>query len=914
MDDKKLKDLENLEVDELDDELLEDEEDDEFVSDGSYIHGKIKEINISTEMKTSFLNYSMSFIVSRALPDVRDGLKPVQRRIIYGMNDLGMYSNTAHKKSARIVGEVIGKYHPHGDSSVYEAMVRMAQNFSLRYPLVDGHGNFGSVDGDGAAAMRYTEARMSKIAMELVRDLDKDTVDFKDNYDATEREPAVMPARYPNLLVNGASGIAVGMATNIPPHNLNEVIDGLIAYMDNKEITVGELMEHIKGPDFPTGGQILGPVGLRQAYETGNGPIIMRAKSEIIEARQGKRNTIIITEIPYQVNKSRLIERIAEIAKEKIVDGITDLRDESNRKGMRIVIEMRRDVNPHVMLNNLYKYTQLQSSFSINMISLVDNVPMILGLKDMLRYYLEHQIEVIQRKTAYELRRAEERKHILEGLIIALENIDAIIELIKSSKTTEIARDALMETYALTEIQARAILDMTLRRLTGIEIEKVAEENIMLGEKIVEYKAILESETLKHDIIKSDLLEVKEKHGNDRRSEMALDVPLDIDDEDLIKEEDVIITVTNKGYVKRMTLDEYKTQNRGGVGITSIRVGDADFVEHIQMTNTHTYHLFFTNLGRVYKVKGYEIPEGSRQSKGLPINNILPFEENESLVALTTVENFDDEKYLFFTTAKGIVKRTRVDAFKNIRRNGIIAVNLKEGDELFSVRVTDGTMHILLGASNGKAIRFRETDVRAMGRNASGVFGMNLDEEDEIVGMTFIHDDEEEILVVTEKGFGKRSFASEYRLQKRGGKGVKALNVTERNGKLKALRSVTPNEEVIVVSNRGMVIRMEVAQISQTRRATQGVRLINLKGNQQVATLAIVPSEDEEDTFENIEHIEQVENDEIIEQVEEIKENIVEDLLVEEEQPLEEDEVEETEESSKDEGKKKLYPKDLFDL
>ncbi|MGI6360086.1 MAG: DNA gyrase subunit A [Acholeplasmatales bacterium] len=895
--------------DDLKDEILEEHEDeheheheDLFSEENKeYIHGKIKEINISTEMKISFLNYSMSVIVSRALPDVRDGLKPVQRRIVYSMNELSMFPNTAHKKSARITGEVMGKYHPHGDSSIYDAMVRMAQPFSYRYPLVDGHGNFGSVDGDGAAAMRYTEARMSKIATELVRDIDKETVDFQDNYDATEKEPIVLPSRYPNLLVNGASGIAVGMATNIPPHNLSEVIDGTLAYMDNREITTLELMNYIKGPDFPTGGIILGPEGLRSAYETGNGTVIMRAKCDIIEGKK-HRNAIIVTEIPYQVNKSRLIDRIAEIAKNKIVDGIVDLRDESNRKGMRIVIELRKDVNPHVMLNNLYKYTQLQSSFPINMISLVDKEPKTLGLKEMIMHYVNHQMEVIQRRTNFELKKALERKHILEGLVIALENIDRVIEIIRGSESGEVARISLIEEFNLTDIQARAILDMTLRRLTGMEIDKVKEENIFLGERIKEYREILKSDILKQNIIKDELLEIKDKYGDKRMSEMALHIPLDIDDEDLIPEEDVIITVTNKGYVKRMTLDEYKLQNRGGVGVTSIKMQDSDFVEHIQMTNTHTYHLFFTNKGRVYKIKGYDIPEGSRQSRGLPINNLLSLDSDEYMVALTTVDDFtDDDKYLFFTTKKGIVKRTKVSLFQNIRVSGIIAITLKEDDELYGVRVTDGNTEILLGASNGKAIRFKETDVRSMGRTASGVRGMNIENKEEIIGMTYIYGDEEEILVVTEKGFGKRSFANEYRLQSRGGKGVKALNVTKKNGKLCALRSVTDEEDVIIVSDRGMVIRMNVAQISRTRRATQGVRLINLRGNQNVVTLAVVPHEDE--TEEVIEKVIQ----ETLPLEEVIKEEVVDEDILDEE-------VEEEELDDEDSEAEVKYPKTLFDI
>lgn len=810
-----------------------------------YIHGKIKELNIATEMKTSFLNYAMSVIVSRALPDVRDGLKPVQRRILYAMNDLGMYADRQHKKSARIVGEVIGKYHPHGDSSVYEAMVRMAQDFNYRYPLVDGHGNFGSVDGDGAAAMRYTEARMSKIAMELVRDIEKETVNFGDNYDGSEHEPLVMPSRYPNLLVNGATGIAVGMATNIPPHNLGEVIDGIQALMDNPDLTDIDLMDYVKGPDFPTGGQILGLGGLRQAYTTGRGTITIRAVTEIIEGKGGK-NTIIVKQIPYQVNKTRLIERIAEIAKEKMVEGITDLRDESNRKGMRIVIELRKDVNPHVMLNNLYKLTEMQSNFSINMIALVGNQPKTITLKESLYYYIQHQIEVIQRRTIYDLRKAEERKHILEGLVIALENIDAVIELIKQSKDGDTAKAALMQNYPLDDIQARAILDMRLQRLTGLEIEKIREEDLDLATKIADYKDIIASDIRKHQIIKQELQEIKDKYNDPRMSSISLhDNDLNIENEDLIPVEDVIITVTHNGYIKRMSMDEYKAQNRGGVGINSIKMHDDDFVEHIQMTNTHYYHLFFTNKGRVYKIKGYRIPEGSRQSKGLPIVNLLQFDKDETLVTFTQVQNFEDENaFLFFTTKKGVVKRTPISEYQNIRTNGIIALNLREDDELLAVKLTDGKSHIILGASNGKAIRFDENDVRSMGRTATGVRGMELEDTEEIVGMTYVESDEEEILVVTEKGYGKRSLADEYRLQIRGGKGVKALNVTEKNGALRALRRVTPDEDVIIVTDRGMVIRTHIVQIAQTRRATQGVRIMSLKDDQSVVTLAVVPHEE----------------------------------------------------------------------
>lgn len=806
--------------------------------------GFVKEINISTEMKTSFLNYAMSVIVSRALPDIRDGLKPVQRRILYAMNDLGMGSDKAHKKSARIVGEVIGKYHPHGDSSVYEAMVRMAQPFSYRMPLIDGHGNFGSVDGDGAAAMRYTEARMSKLAGELVRDLEKNTVNFIDNYDGSEHEPSVLPARYPNLLVNGSTGIAVGMATNIPPHNLGEVIEGLLAYMDNEEITNTELMEFIQGPDFPTGGQILGLTGLRQAYETGKGIIAVRATAEIISHKN--RNSIIVTAIPYQVNKTTLIERIADIAKDKIVEGITDLRDESNRKGMRIVIELRRDVNPHVMLNNLYKYTQLQQSFGINMIALVNGQPKMVTLKDTLKYYLEHQIEVIQRRTIYDLEKAEARQHILDGLTIALHDIDRAIEIIKQSKTGEEAREALIAEYNFSDIQSRAILDMRLQRLTGLEIEKIENELQELIIKIADFKEIIESHERKIGIIKEELSEIKQTYSTPRMSEINLHEDLSIENEDLIPVEDVIITVTNNGYIKRMKVDHYKTQNRGGVGMSGIKVHEDDYVEHILMTSTHDYHLFFTNKGRVYKIKGYQIPEGSRQSKGLPIVNLLDFDKDEKLASFTNVKDFEsDEEYLTFVTKKGIVKRTKICDYQNIRTNGIIAINLREDDELMSVRLTDGNQEIILGASNGKAIRFAETDVRFMGRTASGVRGMSIGPDDEVVGVAVVDNDQQEILVITEKGFGKRTIVAEYRRQIRGGKGVKTVNVTEKNGRLSTLRTVSNDQDLIVVSDKGVVIRTHVDQISQTKRATQGVRIIRLRPDHKVSTIALIPKQEE---------------------------------------------------------------------
>ena len=815
--------------------------------------GNVKEINISSEMKTSFLNYAMSVIVSRALPDIRDGLKPVQRRILYAMNDLGMTADKPHKKSARIVGEVIGKYHPHGDSSVYDAMVRMAQPFSYRMPLIDGHGNFGSVDGDGAAAMRYTEARMSKIAGELVRDLEKNTVDFVDNYDGQEKEPSVLPSRYPNLLVNGSTGIAVGMATNIPPHNLGEVIDGTLAYIDNENITISELMEHIKGPDFPTGGQILGLTGLRQAYETGKGIIANRATAEIVTHKN--RNAIIVTAIPYQVNKTTLIERIADIAKEKIVEGITDLRDESNRKGMRIVIELKRDVNPHVMLNNLYKFTQLQQSFGINMIALVNGQPQMVTLRDMIKYYIEHQVVVVQRRTVYDLEKAEAREHILEGLLIALHDIDHAIEIIKAAKTGDEAKEALIFNYKLTDIQARAILDMRLQRLTGLEIEKIELEAQDLAVKIKDYKEIIGSHERKMDIIRKELAEIKALYNEPRQSEINLHEDLSIENEDLIPVEDVIITITNNGYIKRMKVDHYKTQNRGGVGMSGIKVHEDDYVEHILMTSTHDYHLFFTNKGRVYKIKGYQIPEGSRQSKGLPIVNLLQFDKEETLASFTNVKNFEaQDEYLTFVTKKGVVKRTPISDYQNIRTNGIIAINLREEDELLNVTLTNGQKHIILGASNGKAIRFQETDVRSMGRTASGVRGMNIGTKDEVVGVAIVDNNEQDILVITEKGFGKRTIVDEYRCQIRGGKGVKTVNVTEKNGRLSTLRTVSDEEDLIVVSDKGVVIRTHVDQISQTKRATQGVRIIRLRPDHKVSTIALVPRQEEDEEIVLEEH------------------------------------------------------------
>ena len=806
----------------------------------NYKVDKVKEINITNEMKTSFLNYAMSVIVSRALPDVRDGLKPVQRRVLFAMNDLGMTAEKAHKKSARIVGEVVGKYHPHGESSVYDAMVRMAQPFSYRAQLVDGHGNFGSIDGDGAAAMRYTEARLSKIAGQLVRDIEKNTVDFMDNYDGSESAPKVLPSRYPNLLVNGSTGIAVGMATNIPPHNLGEVIEGLIAYLENPEISITELMNYIKGPDFPTGGEIMGQSGLIKAYETGRGSIINRAKTEIIE--QNNRSSIIISAIPFQVNKTNLIEKIATLVKDKVIEGITDLRDESNRKGMRIVIELKKDANALVTLNNLYKHTQLQQSFSFNMIALDNGQPKLLNLKDILRLYLKHQVEVVLRRTKYDLDKSKKRQHLLLGLSKVLEDIDNAITLIKKSKTSEEAKGKLKQEYSLDDVQAKAILETRLQKLTGLEIEKINKELADLSNKIKHYNEIIESDGIKKEIIREELEEIKQKHANERTSLINLTDDLNIDNEDLIPVEDVIVTITNGGYIKRMNVDQYKIQNRGGVGVSGIKVHNDDFVEHIEMTSTHDFHLFFTNKGRVYKIKGYQIPLGSRHSKGLPLVNLLSLDSDEKLASMTCIKNFDEEEqYITFVTSKGIVKRTQAAEYKNIRQNGIIAINLKENDELINVQITNGKKDLILGASNGKAIRFEEVQIRATGRTSMGVRGMNVAAHESVVGAAFAENENQEVLVITEKGYGKRTEVSEYRNQNRGGKGVKTLQVKEKNGNLKNLKIVDDSKDLIVVTDKGVVIRTRINQIASLKRVTQGVKIIRLKGEQKVSTIAVVP-------------------------------------------------------------------------
>lgn len=806
------------------------------------LHSQVKEIDISTEMRTSFLDYAMSIIVSRALPDVRDGLKPVHRRILFAMSELGMSPDKPHKKSARIVGEVIGKYHPHGDTAVYETMVRMAQDFSLRYMLVDGHGNFGSIDGDMAAAMRYTEARLSKIAMELLRDINRETIDYKPNYDGEEHEPVVLPSRFPNLLVNGSSGIAVGMATNIPPHNLREVIEGIQMMIENPDITPLELMQAIKGPDFPTAGFILGREGIRQAYQTGRGSVTMRART-VIEENNNKAR-IIVNELPYQVNKARLVEKIAELVREKKIDGITDLRDESDRNGMRVVIELRRDVNPHVVLNNLFKHTAMQSNFGIIMLALVNGEPRVLNLREMLHYYLKHQQEVIRRRTEFDLRKAEARAHILEGLRIALDHLDQVIALIRASRTTEEAREGLMTTFNLSLDQAQAILDMRLQRLTGLEREKIEAEYAELMKKIAELKAILADEKLILAIISEELNEIKEKFGDERRSEITVGEE-SIEDEDLIPREDVVITITHTGYIKRLPVTTYRNQKRGGRGIVGMDTKDNDFVEHLFVTNTHHYLMFFTNKGKVYRLKAYEIPDLSRTARGTPIINLIQIEQGETVNAVIPVESFETEQYLFFATKQGVVKKTPIDDYSNIRKGGLIAINLREDDDLIGVKLTDGNQGIIMGTKLGMSIHFPEQDVRSMGRSATGVKGIHLDPEDTVIDMDVVHEDNS-VLIVTTKGFGKRTPVSEYRIQSRGGKGIKTLNVTDKNGPIVGLKVVQNDEDLMIITASGTVIRTSMDGISMMGRNTQGVRLINIREDDEVGTLARVQKNEEQ--------------------------------------------------------------------
>jgi len=815
----------------------------------------IKDRDIGTEMRDSFMDYAMSIIVSRALPDVRDGLKPVHRRILYAMSELGMSPDKPHKKSARIVGEVIGKYHPHGDSAVYESMVRMAQDFSMRYPLVDGHGNFGSIDGDMAAAMRYTEARLSKMAMELLRDINKETIDFAPNYDGEEQEPVVLPARFPNLLVNGVTGIAVGMATNIPPHNLNEVIDGAQALIRNPDITPLELMEYVKGPDFPTAGFVMGRHGIRQAYLTGRGSVTMRARA-LIEENGGKAR-IIVHELPYQVIKARLIEKIAELVREKKIDGITDLRDESDRNGMRIVIELRRDVNPSVVLNNLYKQTQLQSNFGINMLALVNGEPKTLNLREMLYHYIQHQIEVIRRRTEFELKKAEARAHILEGLRIALDHLDEVIALIRASQTADEAREGLISRFSLTHEQAQAILDMRLQRLTGLERDKIEAEYEELMRKIAEYKAILADEQLVLDIISTELEELKERFGDERRTEITASDE-EILDEDLIPREDVIISITHSGYIKRLPVTTYRSQKRGGRGVVGMDTKDDDFVEHLFVSNTHHFLLFFSNKGKVYRLKAYEIPDLSRTARGTPIINLIQIEQGETINAVIPVQEFNSDQYLFFSTRQGVVKKTPLDDYINIRKVGLIAISLREDDDLIGVKLTDGNQEIIMGTAEGMSIRFSEQDVRSMGRSATGVKGIQLDETDKVIDMDVVADDRD-VLIVTSKGYGKRTPMNEYRIQNRGGKGIKTLNVTEKNGPIVSLKVVENDEDLMIMTALGTLIRTSMEGISTMGRNTQGVRLIHTREDDTVATVTRV-ARSEENNDEELEETEIVQD------------------------------------------------------
>lgn len=809
----------------------------------------IQEVNLTSEMKTSFIDYAMSVIVARALPDVRDGLKPVHRRILYGMSELGVTPDKPHKKSARIVGDVMGKYHPHGDSAIYESMVRMAQPFSYRYMLVDGHGNFGSVDGDGAAAMRYTEARMSKLALEMLRDINKNTVDFVSNYDDTEREPEVLPARFPNLLVNGTTGIAVGMATNIPPHNLREVTAAIELMMANPDVTTNELMEVLPGPDFPTGGLVMGKSGIRRAYETGKGSITVRAKVEITEMPNGKER-ILVTELPYMVNKAKLIERISELHRDKRIEGITDLRDESSREGMRIVIDVRRDVSASVILNNLYKMTALQSSFGFNMLAIEKGVPKILSLKEILANYIEHQQEVVTRRTRFDKEKAEARAHILEGLRIALDHIDEIIAIIRGSNTDDEAKTTMMDRFKLSDRQAQAILDMRLRRLTGLERGKIESEYQELLKLIEDLKDILARPERVLEIILTELKDIATRFGDDRRTELLVGEVLSLEDEDLIEEDEVVITLTNNGYIKRVSNSEFRAQRRGGRGVQGMGVHDEDFVKTLVSCSTHDTLLFFTNMGKVFKAKGYEIPEYGRAAKGIPVINLLGIDSNEQIQTIIAVNGGPTSgRFLFFCTRLGIVKRTSVDAFANIRSNGLIAIGLKDGDELVSVLETDGESNIIIGTHTGYSVTFAEAAVRDMGRTAAGVRGIRLRDEDYVVGVAPITP-EKEVLVVTENGYGKRTSGSEYPVKGRGGKGIKTANITAKNGPLAGLTTVDGDEDIMVITDKGVIIRFNVSDVSQTGRATLGVRLMRMEDESKVMTMAVIEPEPEVEEVE----------------------------------------------------------------
>jgi len=806
---------------------------------------RIIPVEIEEEMRKSYIDYAMSVIVSRALPDVRDGLKPVHRRILYAMNELGLTPDKPHKKSARIVGETMGKYHPHGDSSIYDAMVRLAQDFSIRYPLVDGHGNFGSIDGDSPAAMRYTEARLSKIALELLADIEKDTIDYNPNFDESLKEPAVLPSRFPNLLVNGTSGIAVGMATNIPPHNLTEVINGVVKIIDNyveenRETDIEELLPIIKGPDFPTGAVILGRRGIEEAYRTGKGKIKVRAVSEI-ESMSNNKQRIIVTEIPYMVNKAKLIEKIAELVKEKRIDGISDIRDESNREGMRIVIEIKKDYNANVVLNQLYKYTQLQDIFSVNILALVNNEPKVLNLKDMLIHYLEHQKDVVTRRTQFDLRKAEERSHILEGLKIALDHIDEVISIIRSSQNTPEAKQRLIESFALSEQQAQAIVDMRLRTLTGLEREKIDEEYRELQETIKELKAILASEKRLYGVIKEELLIILQKYGDDRKTKFAHDDG-EIDIEDLISDEQNVVTLTRLGYIKRLPLNTYRSQNRGGRGIIGMQTREEDILEELFVTSTHSYILFFTNKGKVYRLKTYEIPEASRTARGVAIVNLLQIDGDEKITAIIPVKEYKEGSYLLMLTKNGIIKKTSINEYENIRKSGLNAINLRENDELIQVINIADEDEIFIGTKFGQGILISGKEIRAIGRNATGVRAMNLNEGDEIVGAGLISEGKE-ILFVTEKGLGKRTDINEFKLQRRGGKGVKCYRLTEKTGKIIGIKMVSEDEEIMMITSEGIIIRMHVSQISKTGRVTQGVKLMNLSEDEKVVAVAKVVEE-----------------------------------------------------------------------
>ena len=809
------------------------------------------DVNLTSEMKTSFIDYAMSVIVSRALPDVRDGLKPVQRRILYGMNELGVTPDKPHKKSARITGDVMGKYHPHGDSSIYEAMVRMAQWWSYRYMLVDGHGNFGSMDGDGAAAQRYTEARMSKIALEMLRDLNKNTVDFQDNYDGSEREPIVLPSRIPNLLVNGATGIAVGMATNIPPHNLAETIDAVKLMMDNPEVTTRELMEVLPGPDFPTGGLVMGKSGIHRAYETGKGSIVLRSRTEIETTKSG-RERIVVTEFPYMVNKTKVHEHIVRLAQEKRIEGITAVRDESSREGVRFVIEVRRDASANVILNNLFKLTQLQTNFSFNMLAIEKGVPKILSLRQILADYIAHQQEVVVRRTQFDKDKAEARAHILEGLLIALDHLDEVITIIRNSQTDAEAQAELMARFELTERQSQAILDMRLRRLTGLERDKIQNEYNDLLALIADLADILAKPERVIAIIKEELDESKRKFADARRTELMVGEVISLEDEDLIEEEDVVVTLSNKGYIKRLAQDEFRSQKRGGRGVQGTGVNDDDFVRDIVSTSTHDHLYFMTNKGRVYRLKGYEIPEYGRTAKGLPIVNLLKLDEGETIQTVINAKSDEgsDNNHLVFVTRQGLVKRTKEAEFKNIRQNGLIALKLREGDELINVFLTTGNEEIVIGTKFGYSVRFKEDTIRSMSRMAAGVKGVTLRDGDQVVGAAAITEDQE-VLIITEKGYGKRTSATEYPTKGRGGKGIKTANITEKNGNLAGIVTVSGDEDIMVITDTGVIIRTAVANISQTGRATQGVKVMRLDDSARIVTFALVEPEEVEQASED---------------------------------------------------------------